>query len=194
MMMQKIGWIRHGATEWNQLGKIQGVTDIPLNSEGAAQADKLAERLLRDGMQWDGVVASDLQRAHQSAAIIADKLGLPLHTDERLRERSFGDAEGTTEQERLMRWGKDWRLLVPGQEADQAIIDRGLHFIADWEQTHPGQSWLVVTHGSFLARMLLAMCPSLVDERLLNTSLSILEKREDHWHPYLYNCTNHLHT
>lgn len=188
----KIGWIRHGVTEWNQQGKIQGVTDIPLSPEGIAQAKLLAERLFAEGGQWQGIISSDLQRAEQTAAIIADRLELPLVTDARLRERSFGQAEGTTEPERLARWGADWRRHVPDQEQDDEVIARGQQFLTWLEERYAGQSWLVVTHGSFLARMLYAMCGPIPDAHLQNMSLTVLERRERLWTPLLHNCTAHL--
>ncbi|TJY44601.1 histidine phosphatase family protein [Cohnella pontilimi] len=192
MKATRIGWIRHGITAWNRLGKIQGVTDIPLSPEGIDQARKLADRLLRDGEEWNGVYCSDLTRAYQTAEIIANRLGIPLRPEPRLRERSFGAAEGTTEAERLARWGTDWRRLVPDQETDEQVRARGHEFVKDLMLRHPGEAWLVVTHGSFLARMLQSMCRDLKDSHLSNVSLSILERREQGWVPLLHNCTAHL--
>lgn len=188
----RIGWVRHGITEWNQLGRIQGVTDIPLSPEGIEQARLLADRLVRDGETWHGIYSSDLQRALQTGKILAEGLGIPLIKDSRLRERSFGEAEGTTEAERLSRWGHEWRRLVPDQESDEIIKARGHEFVHELTEKHPGESWLVVTHGSFLARMLQSLCSELDDSHLLNMSLTILEKQQEGWKPLLHNCTNHL--
>lgn len=192
MELTRIGWVRHGITEWNQLGKIQGVTDIPLSPEGMTQARLLAERLVREGETWHGVMCSNLQRAKQTGQILAERLELPLIEDVRLRERSFGQAEGTTESERLARWGPDWRRKVPDQETDEQVIARGLDFVEELARKHDGQSWLVVTHGSFLARVLNSMCTDLDDRHLLNMSLSVLERDEQGWRSLLHNCTTHL--
>ncbi|KIL34821.1 phosphoglycerate kinase [Cohnella kolymensis] len=192
MKPTRIGWIRHGVTEWNRLGKIQGVTDIPLSSEGINQARLLADRLVRDGESWDGIMCSDLTRAVQTAQILADSMGIPLIEDSRLRERYFGQAEGTTEQERLARWGADWRNRVPDQETDLSIVDRGMKFVEELTLEHAGEAWLVVTHGSFLARLLKVMCKELDDSYLLNMSLSILQRQEQGWQSLLHNCTIHL--
>ncbi|MFD0670398.1 histidine phosphatase family protein [Cohnella sp. GCM10027633] len=187
-----VGWIRHGVTEWNQLGKIQGVTDIPLSDEGVSQARLLAERLASDGMRWDGVVSSDLKRAATTARVIADRLGLPHETDARLRERSFGRAEGTTLAERLALWGEDWRKNVPDQEPNASLEARGFAFVGDLVTARPGQSWLVVTHGSFLSTMMKAMCGDLDDGYIQNVSLTVLEERGGGWKPLIHNCTLHL--
>jgi probable phosphoglycerate mutase len=188
----RIGWVRHGITEWNQLGKIQGVTDIPLSPEGIDQAHLLAERLVREGEVWNGIYCSDLQRALQTGEVLAKRLNIPLLAEPRLRERSFGEAEGTTEAERLTRWGRDWRSLVPDQESDELIRARGNEFIKEFTDKHPGEAWLVVTHGSFLARMLQTLCTQLEDSHLLNMSLTVLEKQQEGWKPLLHNCTLHL--
>ncbi|MFC4599058.1 histidine phosphatase family protein [Cohnella hongkongensis] len=188
----RIGWVRHGITEWNQRGVIQGVTDIPLSPEGLRQARLLADRLSRELIGWHGVCCSDLQRAVQTAEILSSRLGIPLMQDARLRERSFGEAEGTTPAERLERWGENWRSCVPGQESDDSVRERGLAFVREWTETHAGESWLVVTHGSFLARMLQALCKGLDDSHLLNMSLTVLERQQEEWKPLLHNCTKHL--
>jgi 2,3-bisphosphoglycerate-dependent phosphoglycerate mutase len=188
----RIGWIRHGVTIWNQLGKIQGVTDIPLSPEGVEQAGRLADRLVREGETWNGVLCSDLTRAVQTGEIIARRLGIPLRMDRRLRERFFGEAEGTTEPERLARWGPDWRCLVADQESNELLKARSHAFVEELTLGHPGEAWLVVTHGSLLARILQSMCRDLDDSHLLNASLTILEKQEQNWIPLLHNCTAHL--
>jgi probable phosphoglycerate mutase len=188
----RMGWVRHGLTSWNKAGKIQGTTDIPLSAEGKMQAHRLAYRLTQESWVWHGVVASDLQRAAMTGHILAERLGIPLLMDERLRERSFGEAEGTTETERLARWGKDWRRLVPDQETDAQVRARGLAFVEQFADLHPGESWLVVTHGSFLAQMLQALQTGVDDSHISNLSLTILDREDGRWVPILHNCTAHL--
>lgn len=188
----RLGLVRHGVTAWNKAGKIQGLTDIPLSAEGKLQAGRLAYRLTKEKWAWDGVVASDLQRARLTGQILADRLGIPLLTDERLRERSFGAAEGTTEEERIARWGPEWRKNVPDQEKDVSVRKRGLEFVEDFSRRHAGESWLVVTHGSFLAQMLIAMETGLDDKHISNLSLTILDRENGRWTPILHNCTEHL--
>ncbi|MFC5531768.1 histidine phosphatase family protein [Cohnella yongneupensis] len=187
-----IGWIRHGVTEWNLLGKIQGTTDTTLSAEGIAQARLLAERLAGESKRWNGIVASDLKRAATTGRIIADRLGLPLLTDARLRERSFGQAEGTTLPERLSRWGDDWRAVVPDQEQNASVVERGQAFVDELVAEYPGQSWLIVTHGSFLATMIKHMCGELDDRHIQNVSLTVLEQEANGWKSLLHNCTLHL--
>lgn len=188
-----IGLIRHGETEWNALGRIQGQTDIALNEAGIRQAHALAARLKAEDRGWDAVVSSDLKRARETARILADALGIPLlPPDPRIRERSFGLAEGTTEEERLSRWGADWRSLDIGQESDDDVRKRGLAFIADWQGKSPDIRLLVVSHGSILAVLLRALCEGLEDKRIGNMSLSVLESAGAEWRILLHNCSKHL--
>jgi probable phosphoglycerate mutase len=193
-IMMKLGLIRHGKTDWNAAGKIQGVTDIPLNEEGISQAVRLAERLVRDGDVWNGVVTSPLVRAKDTGIIIAERLGIPLLEPESLlAERSFGLIEGSTESERLERWGPQWRSHPDaGIEPDASVRERGSAFVALMQEKYPDSSLLVVTHGSYLAQLLEVLCDGLSQSYLLNMSYSILEFDGLKWTPLLHNCTLHI--
>ncbi|MDQ8735435.1 histidine phosphatase family protein [Paenibacillus sp. LHD-38] len=188
-----IGLVRHGKTDWNEEGKIQGQTDIPLNAAGITQAISLADRLSGEERIWDAVISSDLKRAYATAQIIAEKLNIPLlESDPRLRERYFGEVEGTKEQERHERWGTEWRDVAEGVESNDEVRARGLSAINEWKLAYPDRNLLVVSHGSFLAQLLAEVCSGLEDQYLSNLSYSILERRDEEWHPQLYNCTIHL--
>ncbi|MCR2802997.1 histidine phosphatase family protein [Paenibacillus soyae] len=188
-----IGLVRHGQTDWNAKGIIQGQTDIPLNAEGINQAKALAGRLAQEEAFWDAVSSSDLLRARETAAIIAERLQVPLLApDPRFRERGFGQIEGTTEDERIKRWGSDWREQGLGIETDEELRSRGVSAIADLLQREEGRNVLIVSHGGFIAQMLQELCDELTDARLGNMSYSILERRGDGWLPLLHNCTRHL--
>jgi probable phosphoglycerate mutase len=188
-----IGMVRHGNTDWNALGKIQGQTDIPLNELGIKQANALAERLSHDEKLWDAVISSDLQRARQTASVIAEKLDIPLlDGDSRLRERNFGEVEGLILQERIDRWGENWREVAGGLESDEEVRARGLALIAEWQQRKPEVRLLVVSHGGFLAQMFDTLCADMEKQHLGNLSYSIIQFTDEQWQPLLYNCTRHL--
>ena len=96
--------VRHGQTDWNRAGKIQGTTDIPLNETGRQQAEQLATVLKeRSGYpaetRIDAVYASPLARAFQTAEILAKEEKLPLRRLTGLRERDFGCWEGKSWQQ-----------------------------------------------------------------------------------------------
>lgn len=188
-----IGLIRHGLTDWNAAGKIQGQSDIPLNAEGRMQAEMLAGRLAQEPYRWDYCVTSTLSRAAETGKIIAEKLGIPLlPPDPRIRERAYGQVEGMTAEEREQKWGKDWQRLPLGQESDEDLQERGLEFIAELSLSHPDKNVLIVSHGGFLAQLYQAIYKGKYSERIGNLSLTILEKDSESWNPVLYNCTKHL--
>lgn len=90
--MTKIFLIRHGETEWNKIGKLQGSSDIKLLPEGIEQAYMLAKHAPFHTV--DAIYSSDLSRAVMTAEILSEKFGLPVIKERGLRETSFGDWEG----------------------------------------------------------------------------------------------------
>jgi probable phosphoglycerate mutase len=155
---------RHGETSWNLEGRWQGQTDVALNATGQAQARELARRLSDQGLTW--VASSDLRRARETAAIVADALGLVLGpTDARLRERRFGLFEGLTRQECEARHPEAWaryrsdsRILPAGAEPQDEVVARmraGVLAMARERRGSVGGHGLIVAHGSCL-RVLLA--------------------------------------
>ncbi|SFE17107.1 probable phosphoglycerate mutase [Lentibacillus persicus] len=189
--MNKLGFVRHGVTQWNKEGRAQGRTDIPLDEEGLNQARLLAERMERG--VWDIVYASDLKRAAQTAEIINGKLETELCLDSRLREVDCGLIEGTTEQERIREWGPRWRELDMQFESHASIISRGMNFIDELSKNHSNKNILIVSHGSFIKHLLQELSPEAgLNDSLLNTSLTSLLKCESGWECELYNWTDHL--
>ena len=85
--------VRHGQTEWNVLKKMQGSADIELNEKGLSQAQDTAEMLSNE--TFDVIFSSPLKRAKQTAKIINNSKGLNIIFDDRLRERNYGEFEGT---------------------------------------------------------------------------------------------------
>ncbi|MGW9182427.1 histidine phosphatase family protein [Agromyces sp. NPDC055661] len=145
--------IRHGQTDWNLAGRMQGRTDIPLNETGRAQALAAAAPLAAE--PWDVVVSSPLDRARETAAIIARELDLPVGgAYDELIEQDFGEAEGTLVSELDVRWPKrDFADMEPDVEVGPRGI-RGLDRIA---VDHPGARVLAVAHGTLIRFTLAAI-------------------------------------
>jgi probable phosphoglycerate mutase len=135
--------VRHGETDWNAKGRLQGQTDRPLTRYGREQARQLAEELTLE--QLDALYASDLARARQTAEIVGDRLGLPTMLDPDLREKDWGTWEGLTAVERD-------RIEFVGEstEEHQERVLRALRRIAE---RHPAGRVLVVTHGGSVRRV-----------------------------------------
>jgi probable phosphoglycerate mutase len=144
----RISLVRHGQTDWNRDGRIQGRSDIPLNEKGRAQARE-AGRALR-ARRFDGVYASPLRRAFETAAIIAGELGMPAPVAVAgLEERSYGRAEGMTGPEIRAAFGEN-RADVPEWENDATVLARVLGSLSALAAHHAGERILVVAHGGVI--------------------------------------------
>jgi broad specificity phosphatase PhoE len=146
--------VRHGETEWNRVGRWQGVTDIALSETGRAQARMLVERLRGRGLVR--VFASDLARARETAEIIATAHGLAAPvSDWRLRERGFGCFEGLTREECAAQFPEAWeryqgdrRWTPPGAEIHEDVVVRVIKSMLDIAHgLRERQAALVVSHG-----------------------------------------------
>jgi len=147
----RLSIVRHGQTDWNLHQRIQGSTDIPLNSTGRAQAAESGVRLRE--RQWDVVVSSPLQRAEETARIIAGELGLTRpELDDDMTERHHGLMEGLTFAQRQQRFPDG--VPVPGLETRQHVLGRVLPALARLASVHEGQSVLIVSHGGIIGTLL----------------------------------------
>ncbi len=86
--------MRHGETDWNKQGLIQGSADIPLNEYGIQLAEMTRDGLKKDEIKFDKIFTSPYQRARKTAEIIAESMNIPVEVDEQIREMSFGEYEG----------------------------------------------------------------------------------------------------
>ncbi len=140
--------VRHGETEWNRVGRVQGRTDIPLNSTGRAQAAATADRIR--GTRFDAVVASPLSRAAETARIIADGLGIgPVELVDDLVERNYGEAEGMTDRDLDARFGG----RLEATESRDDVVARVTPALLAVAERHPGQRVLVVSHGGVIGSL-----------------------------------------
>ena len=153
-MNKRIVLWRHGRTEWNVLGRVQGQTDVPLDDEGRRQARVAAPRLA--ALRPARVVTSDLVRARTTAEALVELLDVELDVDPRLREVSFGEREGMTLKQAWERWPAEMRGMVentgpriPGAETYAEAGERVavvLRELAD--SLEDGQTAVVVSHGA----------------------------------------------
>ena len=97
--MTELCLVRHGETDWNSLGKLQGRKDIPLNNNGILQAEECREFLKTT--HWNVIITSPLKRAKETAEIINNEIKSPIIEMVEFIERDYGDAEGMTVTERL---------------------------------------------------------------------------------------------
>lgn len=136
-------FLRHGETDWNARSLSQGNTDVPLNARGVEQA-RTAAALLR-GRGIVSVVHSPLGRARDTAAIVAEALGLGMEPDEDLREAAFGVNEGQPMGEWFTAW-VEGRFLPEGGEPFAALRLRAVAGLNRALGRPPAV--LVVAHGA----------------------------------------------
>lgn len=139
--------MRHGQTDWNVEEKMQGRKNIPMNSNGVNQITEIAERLQEINFQVDSIISSPLDRARESARIVAEKIGFEgnIIYDDDFVERSFGLAEGLV-------WSPQLNLDDEkyGAESVDEVCIRAEKAI-DKYRSDEDKSILIVAHGAILA-------------------------------------------
>ena len=197
--------IRHGQSIWNAEGRMQGWADPPLDDIGREQARQLAQRLAAEGHDIAAIYSSPLLRARQTADEIGQVLGLPVRTDDRLKENNVGQITGLTGPEveqRFPEWvalfhrpGNEW-VPPPGGEDRDTFASRAVAAMADIIAHHPDQTVAVVSHGGTLGVYLAHLLEMPIHRRLPfqfdNTSLSIVKVTERRVRLAKLNDTSHL--
>ncbi|GGE35789.1 phosphoglycerate mutase [Agaricicola taiwanensis] len=155
--------VRHGETDWNAEGRLQGQQDIPLNGRGRAQAEGVGHILRQDGSWADAdFISSPLLRTRHTMELMREAMGLPAsgyRVEPRLAELTFGDWEGLTWPEVRARDEKGatarefdkWGFVPPNGESYAMLQER----LEPWLGTIR-DSTVIVSHGG-VARVLLAV-------------------------------------
>ncbi len=155
--MRRLVLLRHGRTEWNDIGRAQGHADVPLDEVGEAQAKEVAPVLaaLRPVAVW----SSDLARAAMTARAVADEAGLEVVLDARLREFAVGSNRTglTSEQYAAAHPAEHAALMagdigsIPGRESDDDVRARFLPALTSYADVlGEGETGIVVSHGAAL--------------------------------------------
>lgn len=167
--MPIIYYIRHGQTEWNALGRLQGVQDIPLNELGRTQSAHaggvLADLFKRDGQNAStiGFVSSPLGRARQTMDLVRGALKLPISgyaIDDRLREIGYGEWEGSTLAEMqakdpvlfARRQASKWTVAPQDGETYISVQAR----VSEWYRALEADT-VAVAHGGTLRALMVAL-------------------------------------
>lgn len=165
--------IRHGETDWNLIGKVQGREDIHLNDTGRAQAKRCAAAFKDKGIKY--IITSPLIRAHETANIISDRvINAEVIVDEGLIERDFGKMSGKTYDRRKYFDAFDHEdTMEPLEEVGDRVID----CIHRYAQRFCGQDIIMVSHGAAINSVIMKLTKG--DEgsgktRLKNACISIL--------------------
>ena len=151
----KLYFIRHGETDWNLLGKIQGSHDIPLNETGLRQAEELSRRLIEQGYRFTKIYTSQQQRAFKTAEILSQYVNMEVTPVKGLEEVNLGDWEGLSWSEVKLKFPEEYNAWyhnrryarAPRGESYQDLLDRllpAIHTILQTNSDHVA----IVTHGA----------------------------------------------
>lgn len=198
----KLFLVRHGETDWNKLGKCQGISDVPLNSNGVKQAQDLAYSLRNEKL--NAIYSSDLSRALTTANEVAKYHSVEVIMDERFREMDQGDFEGLEIgylRENYPNILKEWRekpetLRIPGGETLTEVQERAWTGINNLLNRYNGKSVLLVSHNmtiitllcKFSKKSLLSFKEFLVHE----SSKSVISFHNDMFEIEVLNDISHL--
>ena len=177
----RIYLIRHGQTEWNIQGKIQGSHDIPLNETGLMQAGLLAAGM--ESRPVKKIFASTLKRAQATAEALGNRQNAEIIPMPQLMEVEFGKWEGLTWKEIEIAYPNEYRHWVmdpahaspPGGESQKEIINRCKEAVNEMvRQTGGREDIAVVSHGATLAWLVSVMLgPEVEDESIIVENASI---------------------
>jgi broad specificity phosphatase PhoE len=178
--------VRHGESVYNAEGRIQGQSDVPLSELGRCQSEAVADAVGK--LPVDAVYSSPLKRAMETARMIANRLGLEVRTDSRLKEINAGIFQDRLRSElselypqELARWLRgDPDYVIPGGESRHDLMQRGMAaFEAIGAAGHRHAA--VVAHGRLLIvtlKGLLTFPPDQTDS-LQNGSITTISLNSD---------------
>lgn len=193
---------RHGQTQDNLRGRIQGRNDSPLTPLGERQACALATRL--KVLKPKALYSSHQGRAMATAEIVGNVLSLSYQTDPRLRETSFGEAEGSTWQEIHERYpdaARAWRehealIKFPGGESREEALTRALACFEDITLPPTEGPVCVITHGGVLSTLFCHILKIPKGQRprckIENAALHVIKQKSNGWHLYTWGDVSHL--
>ena len=177
--MMKIYIIRHGETDLNVRGVMQGWLDEPLNQSGRDLAE-ITGKALR-GVHFDCCISSPLARSTETVELVLKESGneIPVLTDDRLKEISFGDMEGkhvpATDAQREIFFNDPFHFTgFPNGERIQDVCARTQEFLKELIARDDGKTYLIGIHGCAVRAML----------------NFLYEDPSDYWHGHVpYNCS-----
>jgi 2,3-bisphosphoglycerate-dependent phosphoglycerate mutase/probable phosphoglycerate mutase len=158
--LRRLVLLRHGQTDYNVGGRMQGHLDSMLTETGVEQAAAVAPEIAR--LTPDRLISSDLQRAVDTADLVAAACGLPVKYDARLRETHLGDWQGRTVAEieddwpgAIATWRSDPGWAPPGGESRIEVVRRSLPVVEELDEeyasTEPDITVVLVAHGGLIA-------------------------------------------
>jgi len=196
--------VRHGETDWNAERRLQGHTDIELNTRGLAQATQMARALKNMNFEFDVLYTSDLQRARQTAKAIESLYSVSAIGHSDLRERNLGALQGLTLNEAphiepdlwQAHLSRDIHQEMRGGESILQFSSRIKFALDEIQKSHSGKTILLVSHGGALDMMYrIASNQALDSEKVVavpNASLNWISHDGLSWKVENWADTSHL--
>jgi uncharacterized phosphatase len=179
--------IRHGETDWNSQGRLQGHEDTELNELGRAQAIQVASYF--EAEPWDVIVSSPLKRAYETAQIIGSQLSISkIQIVDEIIERCYGSASGLLYEERRSRFPDG----IPDQEDFEHLRLRAMVGLTKIANDFVGKRIIVVSHGGLINSILYSLSGSEFGSfttRLKNGSINKIIQMNNIWTVEFYNKT-----
>lgn len=203
-MRTTIYLVRHGETDWNMQGRWQGHADIPLNAVGREQSRRLAERFCAQGPHLHALYSSDLQRAWETAAALAEHVGIAARALPELREIDVGSWSGLTSTEVRASDPETYERIQSGEDlargGGERFLDLYARVTASIERlavAHHGETIAVISHGGPVRAMLLHAAR---DKRgvnpyrlhIGNTAITVIVRAQHGWDFAAINDMMHL--
>ena len=196
--------VRHGETDWNVARRLQGHTDIDLNTHGVKQALQMAKALKDINLQFDVLYTSDLIRAFKTAKAVEEIFGVNAITAEALRERHLGVLQGLTIIDAPNLEPELWNIHLSrnlehdlrGGESIKRFAERIHRGLETIRMQHLGKTIFLVSHGGAIEMMYrLASNQALEAERTVsvpNASLNWISHDGSSWKVDRWADTSHL--
>lgn len=203
MTLRHLVLLRHGQTDYNAAGRMQGHLDSVLTAEGRAQAERVAPEVAR--LKPARVISSDLRRAADTAEVVAAACGVPVERDPRLRETHLGEWQGLTVPEvesgwpgAIAVWRNDPSWAPPGGESRIDVVRRCTPVVEDLDdqlaEESEASTVVLVAHGGMIAGVVCGLLGIALESwpaigGLGNCRWAALARRPDHlrWRLVGYN-------
>lgn len=180
--------IRHGQTDWNKQKRIQGRINNQLNDTGKAQVQEVGKILKEQDPFWDIIIASPLDRAIDSAKIIAKELNYTgdIIINNNVIEREFGEAEGEYITDEI--YDKITKDIVKNLEKSYELQKRAFDALMDIAKTYPGKKILIATHSHFIKGFFTSISDDFTfTTPLYNASLNYVHIKNNQVIKYIFN-------
>lgn len=203
MTLRRLVLLRHGQTDYNASGRMQGHLDSHLTPEGLAQAAVVAPEVAR--LKPTRVISSDLRRAADTAAVVAEACGVPVEIDPRLRETHLGEWQGRTVGDieatwpgAIAVWRQDPSWAPPGGESRLEVVRRCTPVVDEVDDAladgSESSTAVLVAHGGMIAGLVCGLLAMPIESwpaigGIGNCRWAALARRADHprWRLVGYN-------